>query len=80
MRKYKKKLRNELAEVFCDACGANCSRSMGEIYSAEYAVLEATWGYWSRRDGESFRKDLCEDCFEKILDFIGTISESEKLD
>lgn len=79
MRKYKKRLKDELAEVYCDACGANCSRSMGEIYSAEYAVLEASWGYWSRKDGESFHNDLCEDCFDKILGFIGSISQGIKL-
>lgn len=80
MRKYKKKLKDELVEVVCDACGASCNRSMGEIYSAEYAVLEARWGYWSGKDGESFHNDLCENCFDKIIEFIASISESEKLD
>ena len=75
MRKYEKRFRDVLVDIVCDCCGRSCSKiSSG---SAEYAVLEADWGYWSRKDGESFRKDLCEDCFDRVAEFVHSISEDK---
>ena len=77
MRKYEKRFKEVLVDVVCDCCGGSCSRSPACAGSAEYGVLEADWGYWSRKDGESFRRDLCEDCFDKVVKFLSSISEEK---
>lgn len=82
MRKYKKVLKDELDDVVCDVCGKSCvSGTLGAFgIGAEFAVLEADWGYGSRKDGDSFRLEMCEDCFDKIVSFVGTISFGSALD
>lgn len=82
MRKYKKVLKDELEDVVCDVCGKSCVSGTLEAFGvgAEFAVLRADWGYGSRKDGESFMLEMCEDCFDKIVAFVGTISEKSALD
>lgn len=75
MRKYKKALKDQLADVVCDVCGKSCMTrcSMEDPAMAEYAVLEAQWGYCSRNDGERYACDMCEDCFGKVSAFIDSL-------
>lgn len=82
MRKYKKVLKDELKDVVCDVCGKSCMSGTLEAFGigAEFAVLSANWGYGSRKDGDSFRCEMCEDCFDKIVAFVGKISEKSALD
>jgi len=80
MRKYKKILKDELDDVQCDICGKSCknecSALVGVPSQAEYAILEGIWGYCSRRDGERFNCEMCEDCFEKVSAFIDSLKAS----
>jgi len=77
LKKYRKVLKDEVEDVVCDICGKGCrdecSDSAADAGMVEYATLEALWGYCSRRDGESYRCDMCEDCFEKVLAFIDSL-------
>lgn len=34
---------------------------------SSFARLTADFGYGSKRDGEVFNSDFCEDCFDKLL-------------
>jgi hypothetical protein len=80
MRKYKKILKDELDDVQCDICGRSCKNECSSVVAgaglAEYATLEGTWGYCSRRDGERFSCEMCEDCFEKVSAFIDSLKAS----
>lgn len=80
MRKYKKVLKSELSDVICDICSRSCLKSEDDMNSAEFAVIKAQWGYWSRKDGQNFNLDVCEDCFDKIISFAKTISENSSLE
>lgn len=81
MRKYKKAIKDVLSDVVCDVCGSSCKPSFCEDASmAEFATLEASWGYFSGRDGETLSMDMCERCFERILAFAKSISSDSKLD
>lgn len=80
MKKYKKVLKNEISDVICDVCSRSCLKSPGVPYSSEFASLNAEWGYWSRKDGQNASLDLCEDCFDKIISFVKTISENSSLE
>jgi hypothetical protein len=86
MRKYKKVVKDELDDILCDVCGASCvpKRDEGSVEFdaswAEFAVLEANWGYMSRKDGDRANYEICEKCFDKIVVFIGSISVGDALD
>lgn len=75
MRKYKKKLRPEVSDIICDICGKSClsTCSMDDPGMAEYAVLEASWGYCSKKDGQQFRNEMCESCFDKVVAFLDSM-------
>lgn len=77
MRKYKKVLKDQLDDVVCDVCGrscsTDCSAAMGGGSAAEYATLEAAWGYCSRKDGERYTCEMCEECFGKVSAFIDSL-------
>lgn len=63
----------ELAkDVTCDICGQSCviGDFEGGHVSAEYATLFAHWGFFSRRDCKENQCDMCEQCFQKVVDFI----------
>jgi hypothetical protein len=75
MRKYKKILKDELSDVICDICGKSCLSecSMGDPAMSEYATLEAIWGYCSVKDGDYYRCEMCEKCFEKVVAYMESI-------
>lgn len=75
MKKYKKVLKNEISDIICDVCSRSCLKSPEAPYSAEFASLNAEWGYWSQKDGQKCNLDMCEDCFDKIMSFVKSISE-----
>jgi hypothetical protein len=72
MKRYKKVLRNKVDDVLCDACGKSCKK-LEDPPCFEYGTLESVWGYFSKKDGDKTSCDLCEDCFDKVLEFVKTI-------
>ena len=56
----------KLTDVFCDICGKSCKTEM----DYEFAVLAADWGFDSKKDGEHHHCDICEDCYNEVVDFI----------
>lgn len=69
MRKFRKALSKVLDDIVCDICGKSCIDPVcgqSDPQMAEYAVLEASWGYCSRKDEEQYRCEMCEDCFDKL--------------
>lgn len=80
MRKYKRVLKEQLEDIVCDICKSSCMSkcSMQDPTMAEYAVLEAFWGYCSKRDGDQYKCEMCEPCFEKVSNFIESIKNDAK--
>lgn len=64
MKTYKKITKSVEDSVYCDICGSNCTLDQ---LGSEYATLEALWGYSSKRDGQKFDIQICQNCFEEIL-------------
>lgn len=58
-----------VAEVICDGCGQTTTVDK-ENGVHEYATLSADWGYYSDHDNESYRYQLCETCFFKVLAYL----------
>lgn len=67
MKTYKKVTKTVEDCVYCDICSKNCSI---DNFDNEYATLEALWGYGSKRDGEKFDIQICENCFNDVLNWM----------
>lgn len=70
MRKYKKVRKDQLFDIVCDICGQGCRNQCSDMQDdasmVEFATLEALWGYCSRKDGGSYKCEMCENCFDKV--------------
>jgi cobalamin biosynthesis protein CobT len=52
----------------CDICGQT---TKPEGYcDQEYAKLTAIWGYDSKHDGEMHSCTMCEECYQRVREFI----------
>lgn len=70
MKKYKKKLTKVISEILCDCCGQSCTKEVPTIkpsFDHEYATIEAKWGYWTKQDGTVYDIQICESCFNEVL-------------
>ncbi len=57
-----------ITDVICDICGNTCSRGeMVDVVGMEYMTLEANWGYFSNKDLENWKAEICEPCVDKHL-------------
>lgn len=65
MRQYTEKKRKETEKVFCNQCGKEI-RKQGEMFAEDYLCVEKRWGYFSKKDNEVHRFELCEDCYDKL--------------
>ena len=55
-------------DVDCDVCGQSTRQEdTGEF---QYATLSAYWGWGSGYDGERHTLDLCEECYDKLPDWV----------
>lgn len=73
MKKIAEKTIEVIDDVTCDVCGKSCKDHIDNI---ESALLSAYWGYSSKKDGLNYEVDLCENCFDKVLEFIAKIKGS----
>jgi len=69
--KNKKVTEPKLVDITCDVCGKSCRDKMDMNY--EMISLQGSWGYCSRKDGLNWLCDLCEDCADKVKQFIESI-------
>lgn len=68
MKTFQEVVGKKLDQIFCDVCGQNCMKE--NAHDNEHASLSATWGYDSRKDLIHHDIDLCEDCFDKTINFL----------
>lgn len=70
MKTYKKKLTKVVDQILCDCCGQSCTKEFPTIkpsFDHEYASIEVTWGYLSKQDGIQYDIQICESCFNEVL-------------
>lgn len=76
MKKTAKNLTEVVVDVTCDACGISVVPELQKTHHDnlnsfnEFGVLQASFGYGSKQDGENFHFDLCETCFGQLVDKI----------
>lgn len=56
----------KLVKIICNQCGKAHVVTQEGIHS-EYLQVEKSWGYFSDKDGEHHRFDLCEECYDRLL-------------
>lgn len=62
----------ELKDIICNRCKKSCVApyhrdETGKVTCCESALLMASWGYGSKKDGETHRANLCEGCYDYVL-------------
>lgn len=68
MRIFKEEITKVLDDVSCDCCGKSTTNY--ESVGPDYAALESCWGYGSKSDGSRFEVDLCESCFNDVINLL----------
>ncbi len=67
MRQYQLKETKEVKKIVCNKCGKEISVVNGHAREGVFSV-DQTWGYFSEKDGERHSFDLCESCYDELLD------------
>lgn len=64
MKKYQNK---EISEILCNQCGKKIDVNNGIVREGVY-LSEMKWGYFSKKDGEEHSFELCEECYDKMIE------------
>ena len=79
MRQYHTEIREtkELEKIICNKCGKEIVVTRG-IPQEDVLDIEKQWGYFSEKDGQTDRFDICEDCYEEWIEsFLIPVTRSE---
>ncbi len=68
MRQYSTILKEtkEIERIICNKCGQEIPVKKG-IPQEDFLEVEKQWGYFSRKDGQTDRFDLCEKCYDEFV-------------
>ena len=62
----------ELSELSCDKCGKT-ARGKHDILWSDITTINVCFGFGSKRDGDTWIIDLCDDCLDKVAGDINKI-------
>ena len=71
-----------ISDIVCDVCGESVIPKLRKDLSddvrgfSDYGRLSASFGYGSARDGESVEMDLCEVCFNVLVEKAEALKKS----
>lgn len=68
-------------EIYCNGCGRKIE-FRGEVCREEILCVEKKWGYFSNKDGERHSLDLCEECYDRLIEKLSipvTVEEETEL-
>lgn len=65
MRTYDKKTK-KLIRVVCNCCGREL-KLIDDAPVEDICYVDSCWGYFSGKDMERHRFELCESCYDKIV-------------
>ncbi len=52
-------------KVYCNCCGKEIQmKGKTQIALEDYAAIEKSWGYFSKKDGIRQKMNICETCFD----------------
>ena len=64
MKKYDEDKKREI--IVCNCCGQEIAAA-DACEKAEFLSVHKTWGYFSKWDGCCHSFDICEDCYEEMI-------------
>lgn len=50
----------------CNICGKELRQEL-DIIKEDYIFVKKSWGYFSKKDGQTHQFCLCEDCYDKWI-------------
>ena len=65
MRKYRIGQERKLVQVVCNQCGRELKVEDGYLKEGCFEA-DTVFGYFSKKDGNHHRFDLCETCYDKM--------------
>ena len=66
MRKYSIINKKKLSSVICNKCGTSI-KMQGDIVAEGAFMVDYGWNYFSNKDSENHRFDLCEKCYDEMI-------------
>ncbi len=66
MRKYKVQEQLKIEKIICNKCGKEILVKQ-DLAQEDTVSVEKRWGYFSSKDNEVHRFDLCEDCYDEFV-------------
>ena len=78
MRIYQDNDKRELAAVICNKCKKELKVAGGILMEGCFRG-NIRFGYFSNRDGNEHSFDLCEECYEEMIDGFAIPVEEEEL-
>ena len=79
MRQFKEQTRKvkEVTGIVCNKCGRVIPVVEG-VPQEDVLTVDKRWGYFSEKDGETHRFDLCESCYDEwIKEFLIPVTVEE---
>ena len=61
--------------IRCNMCGKELS-VRNDILMEDAIIISKKWGYFSKKDGETHRICICEDCYDRLADSFAVEPES----
>jgi len=66
MRQYQLKETKEVKQIFCNKCGKEIVIEYGVAQEGVFSA-DWHWGYGSTKDGDRHSFDLCEPCYDEMI-------------
>lgn len=66
MRKYQLGQEKILTQVLCNQCGRELKVEDGYLKEGCFTA-DTVFGYFSKKDGDYYHFDLCEECYDKLI-------------
>ena len=68
MRQYSTIMKetSEITKIVCNRCGREIPVRKG-VPQEDFLEVEKTWGYFSDKDNQTDRFDLCELCYDEFV-------------
>lgn len=54
-----------ISSVYCNVCGKEI-RADDRGYYPDFVHIDKTWNYFSNKDGEVQKIDICEECWDRF--------------
>lgn len=78
MRKYENEQSGKLVEVICNQCRKKLRVENGYLKEGCFHA-DVTFGYFSHKDGTRQKFDLCEECYDGLIEqFAVQVDESRE--